>query len=55
MHCDMLKIQDGGAIVEKVNYANKFLSIKSFRVLSDLAKLKYTYKYRNTLRNYSCV
>ena len=20
MHCDMLKIQDGGAIVEKVNY-----------------------------------
>ena len=22
MHCDMLKIQDGGAIVEKVNYRN---------------------------------
>ena len=21
MHCDMLKIQDGGAIVEKVNYS----------------------------------
>ena len=22
MHCDMLKIQDGGAIVEKLNYSN---------------------------------
>ena len=22
MHCDMLKIQDGGAIVEKVNWEN---------------------------------
>ena len=30
MHCDMLKIQDGGAIVEKVNCVN-ILAINFFK------------------------
>ena len=45
MHCDMLKIQDGGAIVEKVNWADglgtenihteSYLSEKSVRCFVD--------------------
>ena len=27
MHCDMLKIQDGGAIVEKLNWKTKYIAI----------------------------
>ena len=33
MHCDMLKIQDGGAIVEKLNYITEQLVLYKLQLV----------------------